>query len=64
MESQVGDEVAGKHAVQPVEQRVNAGLQVDQVDYRYMTCREPTANQNTGDFQEERIQEGRKEVRT
>jgi hypothetical protein len=34
--SQVGDKVAGVHAVQPVEQGVDAGVQVDHVHLRHV----------------------------
>jgi len=36
--SKVGDEVAGVHAVQPVEQGVDAGVQVDQVHLRHVAA--------------------------
>lgn len=43
VEPQVGEEGAGEHPVQTVEQRVHAGTQVDQVDRRNLSWQPITA---------------------
>lgn len=37
MRAQVGHKVARIHAVKPVEQRVDAGVQVDEVNFRHVS---------------------------
>lgn len=37
--AQEGDEVAGVHAVETMEERIDAGMEVDQVDFRHVACR-------------------------
>lgn len=46
VESQVGHKVAGEHPIEPVEQRVDAGVQVDQVDHWDLTWRRPAAGES------------------
>lgn len=45
--AQVGDEVTGVHAVETVEERVHAGMQVDQVHLRDVPCYRQTTPVNT-----------------
>ncbi|TNN28816.1 hypothetical protein EYF80_061038 [Liparis tanakae] len=46
VEPQVGDEAAGEHPIEPVEQRIRGRMEVDHVDREHMTCRDDSQSEH------------------